>query len=116
MCIQVVPGHGADGEGDGAALAMEGRPPTMATSSVTSTASVAAEMVGPSSELPPLEPLTPPVPCKASVDDIVEFLGSAEGRRAYRFWAGGTLTNARVLRDYGPEVLEAFEVTHLISG
>ena len=111
MGIQVVPGHGADGEGDGAALAMEGRPPTMATSS---TASVAAEMVGPSSELPPLEPLTSPVPCKGSVE--VEFLGSAEGRRADRFWAGGTLTNARVLRDYGPEVLEAFEATHLMSG
>ena len=70
--------------------------------------------VRPSSELPPRAPLHEPVNCAGSVGDTVKFLGSAEGRRAHKFWSQGILTNARVLRDYGAEVLEAFEATTMM--
>ena len=69
--------------------------------------------LGPSSEHRQRALLTKVTP--GSVDDIVDFLGSAEGRRVYRFWASGSLTNARLLREYGAEVLEAFQATKLMS-
>ena len=86
-----------------------------ANSSSGSSATVLADRPRTTTEPEPPAPVNAPVQCEGTVDDIVEFLGSAEGRRAYRFWAGGSLSNARTLRDYGPAVLEAFEATHLMS-
>ena len=65
---------------------------------------------------PESRPVDAPEEVPGSVNDVVEFLGSAEGRRAYQFWCNGILTNARVVREYGSEILEAFLATRIMAG
>ena len=45
--------------------------------------------------------------------NVVEFLPSDEGARAFKFWSSGTLPSQRVLFPYGKAVLEAFETNHV---
>ena len=42
--------------------------------------------------------------------NVVEFLSSAEGRRAYSFWEKGVLTDAKLVRDYGSAVWDASQI------
>ena len=41
--------------------------------------------------------------------NLVEFLASEEGQRAFRFWRSGVLSSRRLVQEYGDAVLDAFE-------
>ena len=44
----------------------------------------------------------------AGVDDVVAFLGSSEGLRAYRFWSQGVLSGLRGAGIVGPKCSKPF--------
>ena len=45
--------------------------------------------------------------------DLVGFLASEEGQRAFRFWNAGALTNRRLVQEYGAAVLDAFQTQRI---
>ena len=45
--------------------------------------------------------------------DLVGFLASDEGQRAFRFWNAGAITNRRLVQEYGEAVLDAFQTQRI---
>ena len=45
--------------------------------------------------------------------DLVGFLASAEGQRAFRFWNAGAVSNRRLVQEYGEAVLDVFQTQRI---